>query len=868
MSTHNVLLTAQRAKTSLLGLTLALALSGCLDQQKQVETQAQAEQDNSQADYTGASARDQEVKRFETEVWDKLRGSDRCGSCHIPDGAAPTPFVRQDDINTAYSAALTIVNTEAPEESLMVTKVAEGHQCWLGSSEGASCAAQLVVYLRNWLYPTTSLNSEEVTLKSPTLRSPDTSTLIFPPQSSYFQNTVWPVLVENCASCHADSATIPIAPFFAQPDAADIEAAYDAAKPKIDLNNIATSRIVVRLREEFHNCWSDCASNAAEIETQVQALADAAAGLGGAELDIAEIPNSKALYIHDGTVASGGGRFDQNLIALYKFDDGEGDTLINDSAGVGVAADLQLRGTEGIDYRWLGGWGIEFLTSAGWAQATPQASAKLHDMITTSGAYTLEAWLIPGNVTQGDDAPATIVSYSAGTPSERNFTLRQRLYNYDYLNRSSTTNGNGDPTLSTADEDEAAQTTLQHVVVTFDQFNGRRIYINGELMASLETDAGAHLADWDDNFTLIIGNESAGTQPWRGSIRFLGIHSRALTPEQVNANFDAGVGERYYLLFNIDEELAKGGLNLSNAYIMLEAARFDTYSYLFANPTFISLDENFQPSDIPSSGIRVAGMRIGLNGREPGAGQAYVNLDTIITQEGYGPRGQLLSELGTILALERGQESDEFFLTFDILHTEEDSRIDATPLQPFPPFSGDSAPEIGLRTFDEINATMAVLTGVDPTLSAISGPDGTYTLVKQQLPSNDNIGGFVSAHQVGVAQLAIEYCHILVEDGSLSSSFFPGFNFDTPLNTISASQWESGIITPLIDRFVTSDPTSLAQEPQIRTVLQELFSGYSSYPGLQSARCNPDYAGPCNPTRIAAKASCAALLGSAVTLIQ
>ncbi len=864
MPTSRFHFAAQLAKTAALGLTLTLALSACQDT---VTPTAQLPTDETKRAYTGSVA-NEEVRRFKNEVWDKLRGSDRCGSCHIPDGAAPTPFVRQDDVNLAHSAALGIVNTEAPEQSLMVTKVAEGHQCWLGSNEGASCAAQLVVYLRNWLYPSSALSSEEVKLEAPTLRTPDTSTLSFPTDANSFQTTVWPVLVENCASCHADDAAIPIAPFFAQPNVADIQVAYDAAKPKIDLNSVPSSRIVVRLREEFHNCWSDCASNADELEAEVQRLADVAAALPGDELSLDAIPNSKALYIYDGTVASGGGRVDENLIALYKFDDGEGDTLINDSSGVGSAADLQLQGTEGIDYRWLGGWGIEFLTSQGRALATPQASAKLHDMITTSGEYTLEAWLIPGNVTQGADDPSAIISYSAGNNTERNFTLRQRLYNYDYLNRSSETNGNGEQALATLDDDEAVQTTLQHVVATFDPTNGRRLYVNGELKASLAAEAGAHLADWDDSFALMLGNEASGSQPWSGSIRFLGIHSRALTPEQIGFNFDAGVGERYYLLFNIDEELAKGGLDFNEAYIMLEVARFDTYSYLFAEPTFISLDENFQPGDIPAAGIRVAGMRIGLNGKEPAAGQAYVHLDTLIREEDYGPRGQQLSDLGTILAIDGGPERDEFFLTFDILNTEQDGRIYSNPIQPFPPFSGDTASAIGLRTFDEINATMAVLTGVDPKQDAISGPDGTYTLVRQQLPANTNIGGFVSAHQVGVAQLAIEYCHILVEDNALRGTFFPDVDFSATLNTIDVSQWESGVVTPLIERFVANDPTSVTQEAQIRTVLRELFSGYGSYPGLRNAQCNSDYQGTCSPTRIAVKASCAALLGSAVTLIQ
>ncbi len=857
MKLSNILPRRTASLTLLLGALLGLG--GC---QESVEIQQLPPGDSSNQTYTG-NVRNEDVNRYKNEVWEKLRGSDRCGSCHIEGGAAPTPFVHQRDVNAAHDAALTVVDTRNPENSAMVTKVAGGHQCWLGSAQSDACAAELVVYLRNWLFPTDSLSREEVTLTAPTPRDPDTSIIPFPETSAQFQTTVWPLLVDYCSDCHADSAPVPQAPFFAQTDVADIDTAYDAARGKMDLNNAANSRIVVRLRDEFHNCPNDCASDAAELEAAVQALADLAAGLGsGSELDLAELPNSKALYLNDGTIASGGGRFDENLIALYKFDDGEGDRLINDSSGVGTPADLQLYGTEGLDYRWLGGWGIEFLTPEGRAQATPYASAKLHNMITTSGEYTLEAWLIPANVTQGADEATTIISYSAGNSLARNFTLRQRLYNYDHLNRSSNSDGNGNPMLSTADEDEAATTTLQHVAVTFDPVNGRRLYVNGQLMATGDNDIGANLADWDDSFALMIGNEATGNLPWSGSIRFLAIHSRALTPAQVETNFDAGVGERYYLLFNIDEELARSGLDLSDAYIMMEVMQFDSYSYLFSQATFISLDENFQPADLPAAGIPIRGIRIGINGKEAAIGQPYLNLDTVVSESDYGPRGQLLSEIGSIISLENGPERDEFFLTFDNLNGLEDQRVPGTWDQGFPGFSGGPTPDIGLRTFAEINATMARLTGVDPTLDAIGGDNGTYTIVKQQLPSDENISGFVSAHQVGVAQLAIEYCHNLVEDAGLRSALYPGFDFDADAATITTATWQSQIIDPMIERFIGTNLASQPDTGAVRDTLTSLITDSST--GL--ARCD----GTCPPekTRTVVKASCAALLGSAVVLVQ
>ena len=64
---------------------------------------------------------------------------------------------------------------------------------------------------------------------------------------------------------------------------------------------------------------------------------------------------------------------------------------------------------------------------------------------------------------------------------------------------------------------------------------------------------------------------------------------------------------------------------------------------------------------------------------------------------------------------------------------------------------------------------MAAVTGVSTTNANIKS---TYDTIKQQLPAVENIRGFLSAHQVAVAQLAIDYCNELVEDPTLRGSFF------------------------------------------------------------------------------------------------
>jgi hypothetical protein len=429
----------------------------------------------------------------------------------------------------------------------------------------------------------------------------------------------------------------------------------------------------------------------------------------------------------------------------------------------------------------------------------------------------------------------------------RNFTLGQNLYNYTFANRSSASDANGEPALSTADADEDLQATLQHVVVTYDPVNGRRIYVNGVFTDDLDADGGGALAARDDTIAFVLGNEVSGDRQWQGTFRLVAIHNRALTAEQILQNFTAGVGEKFFLLFNVSELV-----NVPQAYVMFEVSQYDSYAYLFNKPTFISLDPDATPGGFP-----LAGMRIGVNGAEVPVGQAYRNLDLTVTDADYTPgTGEALSPLGTIVALEKGPESDEFFLTFDVLGSNTNVRTDPVPLPPPPPADGDPQPDVGLRTFGEINASMAKVTGVcvnEPNVAT------TFATIEQQLPTVENIEGFLSSHQVAVAQLAIEYCNALVDDGALRASFFPGFNF----NASAAQAFDTAgerdlVVNPLLDHVLG---TSLASQPDgadVRAEVDDLIDRLTT--------CGNACAADRTPTVV--KATCAAVLGSGATLIQ
>ncbi len=810
-------------------LLLTLSLAGCgggaSTQENPVTTPPNA------PTYNGPPPATADVQAFRINLWDNIKATNRCGQCHGAGGQVPM-FARSDDVNLAYEAANTVVNLTQPSDSRMVVKVGGGHNCWLASD--AACADILTTWITNWAGAAAG-GGTQIQLVPPPLRDVGASRN-FPPAPPPAFAGVHNLLTTFCSRCHTSSAITPQSPYFAS---ADIDEAYEAAKTKINLDDAALSRLVVRLRQEFHNCWitagntaPDCPGSADAMQSAIQAMIDQ---IVPTVID----PNlviSKALTLYDGTVASGGSRFDGNAIAKWEFKTGTGSTAF-DTSGVEPAINLTHSG----DVTWVGGWGINVKTG-GKAQGSTASSTKLNDLIRATGEYTLEAWVAPANVAQED---AYIMSYSGGTAT-RNFTVAQQQYQIEALNRSSTTDSNGQPALITEADDEDLQATLQHVVVTFDPVGGRRIYVNGVFTDDVDGDVPASISDWDDTFAFVLGNEVSNDRQFQGVYRLVVVHNRALTAAQIQQNFDAGVGERYYLLFSVAHLI-----NVPQSYIMFEAAQYDSYSYLFTRPTFISLDGTAMPGSIP-----LRGMRIGENGVELKVGQAYRTLDTTIADATYSPAtGQALASIGTVVALEKGPANDLFFLCFDVLGTNQQvCSADAAPIAP-PAVDDVPQPDIGIKIFDDINASMAAVTGVSPTTASVAT---TYSTVKQALPTAEAIEGFSSSQQAGITQLAVAYCNSLSNNATLRASVFPGFNFGASAATAFDTQAERDqIIIPLYNRSVG---LNLQSQPSLATVAGEL----NNLIDRLTTQCTAN----CGNTPTVVTAVCAATVGSAVTTVQ
>jgi hypothetical protein len=825
--------------------------------------------------YNGPNAQTEDIREFQVNVWESLRVSTKCGACHgMEVGQAPL-FVREDDVNLAYAAVTPLVNLEAPSSSRLVSKVGGGHNCWLPSD--AACAQSVTSLIEAWARGVSG-GAREIQLTAPDAYAPG-ATRSFPADSSVFMtSSLWTTLKDNCQACHSENATNAQSPFFASDD---VDTAWDAVKSKIDLNDDVNdperSRLIVRLRSEFHNCWtSSCTDDAQDMEDDVLGLIaaiDATNPITGIDPDL--VISNAVNIVNDGVVASGGNRHEANVIALYEFKTGAGNIAL-DSSGVAPELNLTLDRVEPGYVEWVGGWGIRFVD--GKAQGFTTASKKLHDLIKATGEYSIEAWVAPANVTQ--EGPARIVTYSGGT-DVRNFTLGQTQYNYDFLQRSSTTDANGEPALSTDDADEDLQATLQHVVVNFDPINGRSIYVNGEFTDDMDPAPVGNLNDWDDSFALVLGNEVSGDRQFQGTIRMLAIHNRVLTPEQIQQNLEVGVGQKFFMLFGIGHV---DGVP-EDSYIMFEVEQYDSYSYLFNKATFINLDGTVVPSD-----IRLEGMRIGLNGKEVAVGQAYSNLALTIGSNYDPATGESLSDLGTVIALENGQDSDEFFLTFERLGDASNDFVEVSPTPPPPLPTPPVTADIGVRTFDEINAAMAALTGVDEQLVKPQ-----FDVLRQQLPAVETLEGFLSAHQMGIAQLAIAYCDNLVEDAGARSTFFArGFNFDMNVYDAFASNKQVDVIDDLYDRMIgiPRSGVDLSQMPTRAEVQLELNNPVDGpdldvtldpplpatpdglYDRLRFTDCSgskPATVPPaCNDvrTRAIVKALCASTLSSAAMLVQ
>ncbi len=837
---------ALKAATALALVTALTACGGSSDGPATTVNQVSSDTSTANA-YTGPAAATADVTAFQINLWQNIRVQNRCGGCHFAGGQSPQ-FARSDDVNLAYQAALPLVNVTDPSQSTLVLRVGSGHNCWV--ADPSACAATMQQWIQNWLGGG-SASATSIVLVAPPVQSVGGSK-VFPADSSGFQQYLWsPILTQFCVNCHTPTSATAQSPYFAQ---SDPNQAYLAAQAKINLDTPNESRFYQRLSQDLHHCWAttpggapDCPGSAAIMLTALTAYANS---IPTTQIDPTLVV-SKALSLTQGTIASGGARYEANIVAKYMFETGTGN-IAYDTSGVSPSADLTLN--SGVT--WAGGWGLTF-AAGGKAQASTASSQKIAMLAQGTGEYSFEAWVNPNNVTQTE---AYIMTYS-GSDTTRNATLAQSAVSYEGRTRSSVTDTNGKPPLINAAAENVAQAALQHVVLTYDPINGQILYVNGQATPDKDPAGGGSLASWDSTFALALGSEVTGKEGWTGTIKFAAIHSRALTASQVLQNFNAGVGQQYFLLFDVSSLSG-----IPSTYIEITASQYDTYSYLFTNPTFISLN----PAAAPA-GIQIAGMRIGINGTIPTAGQSYSTLNVTVGPPAYtSTGGQVLSSVGDIVAVDQGPATDMFFLSFDQFGTFSHAYVEPV-YTANPPTPGIPQPDMGIATFERVYHTMSSITGVPFTNTAVTT---TYNSVQQAMPSAPQINAFLPSHQTAISQMASSYCAQLVGTPSIFSTFFAGSGFSTLNANLTASSSSffgttgapnqtniNSVVTPLVNNiFQTPQVTGATQAyPQGASAMTtELNNLLLRIPGLNSAETVSQ----------ATIAACSAALGSAAATVQ
>jgi hypothetical protein len=106
-----------------------------------------------------------------------------------------------------------------------------------------------------------------------------------------FATSVWPIVKEHCAACHAST----VSPNFAS-DSLEKAHAEVTNTQKVNLDAPEKSRLVLREKDDKHNCWGDCAANGDEFKAAIEKWAAAVksptSGGQGAE-------DAKAAYVTD-----------------------------------------------------------------------------------------------------------------------------------------------------------------------------------------------------------------------------------------------------------------------------------------------------------------------------------------------------------------------------------------------------------------------------------------------------------------------------------------------------------------------------------------------------------------------------------------
>ncbi len=223
-------------------------------------------------------------------------------------------------------------------------------------------------------------------------------------------------------------------------------------------------------------------------------------------------------------------RVTDGLLVLYDFKKGSGATVV-DRSGTGTALDLTIGNTSNTT--WLNECGLGINAETILQSSSP--ATKIIDGIKTTNKITIEAWVKPGNSTQG--GPARIVTLSDGAYN-RNFTLGQEGGSYVTRMRTTGASDNGTPTVYSTGY-AVINSFIQHVIYTWDGATGNeKIVVDG-----IERYSGVRsgsTSNWDDTYRIAVANEIGASRDWLGEVYLVAVYDKVLTSSEIEQNFSAG----------------------------------------------------------------------------------------------------------------------------------------------------------------------------------------------------------------------------------------------------------------------------------------------------------------------------------------
>ncbi len=215
-------------------------------------------------------------------------------------------------------------------------------------------------------------------------------------------------------------------------------------------------------------------------------------------------------------------------VVRYVFNEGSGD-VVHDS-GIGAPLDLTVGDLASVS--WISGGGLSLNSPTIVVSDGP--ATKIIDACMATNEITIEAWVKPGNDTQG--GPARIVTCSFDG-SNRNFTLGQDIASpekgYQIRLRTPVSGNNGSSVRLEEPPNTVVLDRISKLIYSRNAAGEAKFYIDGNEVASKQIDGD--FSNWDASYAFALGNEisQGGTRLWLGEFHYVAVYNEALGPDEV-----------------------------------------------------------------------------------------------------------------------------------------------------------------------------------------------------------------------------------------------------------------------------------------------------------------------------------------------